>query len=258
MSSRTWTRGALSPERRLYDGECWRVVESQFHASTMKLVDSLEEQTRLEALLETVKPLVPAPCRHLHYLLSTPFRYEAPYPAGSRFRRAGLTPGVFYASEDARTAITELAFHRLLFFADSPSTPWPRAAGGYTAFSARVRGQGIDLTKPPLDRDRARWTHPTDYAQTQALADAAREAGAALLRYASARDTSGVNIAVLTCTAFSADTPLARQSWHLYFSAAGVRAICDFPESRLSFDREAFGRDPRVRGLTWDRQGQAS
>src|SRR6476659_4712923 len=116
MPSRTWTRAALSSERRRLAGTCWRMVEAQHRVSTMKLVDTLAEQSALESLLDATKPPVPPECRHLHYLLTTPFRYGAPYPTGSRFRRAGLTPGVFYASKTPTTAVAEMAFHRLLFF----------------------------------------------------------------------------------------------------------------------------------------------
>ena len=58
----------------------------------MKIVDTLAEQARLEELLEHSKPAVPPECRHLHYLLFTPFRYGAPYPRGSRFRRDRTDP----------------------------------------------------------------------------------------------------------------------------------------------------------------------
>jgi hypothetical protein len=97
MSSSTWTPVALSSEARPLSGVCWRLVEAQHHVSTLKLVDSLGEQQLLEDLIEDSKPPVPPECRHLHYLLSTPFRYGTAYPNGSRFRRAGLTDGVFYA-----------------------------------------------------------------------------------------------------------------------------------------------------------------
>src|SRR6266513_4203134 len=162
MSSATWTPGELWPERRRLAGPCWRVVESQHRVSTMKLVDTLEEQELLEILVDGTKPQVPPDCRHLHYLLATPFRYGAPYPSGSRFRRAGMTPGVFYASRTSSTAIAETTFHRLLFFADSPQTPWPIDAGDLTAFSVRFRtSAGIDLTAPPFATDLVHWTHPT-------------------------------------------------------------------------------------------------
>src|SRR4029450_13377129 len=157
MPSRTWTRAALSSERRRMSGVCWRVVEAQHRVSTMKIVDTLTEQTMLELLVDATKPPLPPDCRHLHYLLATPFRYGPPYPSGSRFRRAGLTPGVFYASKTSSTAVAEMSFHRLLFFADSPQKPWPADAGDLTAFSVRFRtSAGIDLTAPPFDADRAR------------------------------------------------------------------------------------------------------
>jgi hypothetical protein len=220
----------------------------------MKLVDTLAEQSLLESIVDASKPSLPAECEALHYLLSTPFRYGAPYPSGSRFRRPGMTPGVFYASKTPGTAVAEMAFHRLLFFADSPATPWPSDAGDYTAFSAQFRSQGgLDLAAAPFDADRARWTHPTDYTACQSLADVARDAGVAVLRYASARDRGGVNVAVLRCRAFAARDPAARQTWRLNFNAHGVRAVCDHPDARLEFDRDAFARDPRIAGLRWER-----
>src|SRR5262249_11712255 len=154
-----------------------------------KLVDTLEEQSLLEVLIEKTKPAVPPECRGLHYLLSTPFRYAAPHPIGSRFRRAGLTPGAYYASRRPETAIAEMAFHRLLFFADSPGTPWPANAGEYTAFSVTYRtSAALDLAAPPLDRDAASWTHRTDYDACQRLADTARAARIHVLLSTSVRD----------------------------------------------------------------------
>ena len=163
MSSPTWTPDALSAEQRRLTGTCWRLVEAQHRVSTLKLVDSLDEQALLERLIEQTKPPVPPECRHLHYLLSTPFRYGSVYPHGSRFRRAGMTPGVYYASRTAGTAVAEMTFHRLLFFADSPNTPWPANAAEFTAFSVRYAGAGIDLTAPPLSRDETAWMNWTNY-----------------------------------------------------------------------------------------------
>jgi len=255
MSLPTWTPDALWRERRRLSGTPWRVVEAQHRVSTMKLADTVEEQALLESVLEDTKPAIPADCLHLHYLMFTPFRYGAPYPSGSRFRRAGLTAGVFYASETAETAIAEMAFHRLLFFADSPATPWPLNAGEYTAFSVGFKTTaGLDLTRSPFDRDRGLWTDRTDYGPTQELADRARVAGVNALRYESARDPSGgANIALLTCQPFSSQKPLRRQTWRLHLGEHGVRAICDFPEQRLGFSRDAFAADPRIAQLGWAR-----
>jgi hypothetical protein len=257
MSSATWTPAALSRERRRLSGFCWRIVESQYRVSTMKLVDTADEQAALEQLLDQTKPPVPAECRGLDYLLFTPFRYGAPYPNGSRFRRAGYTAGVFYASEAPATAVVEMAFHRLLFFADSPATPWPANPAEYTVFSVGYKtAAALDLTRPPLNRDRDRWIDPADYAACQTLADEARTAGVEVLRYESARDRSsppGVNVALLTCRAFASRKPSARQTWRLYLSAAGARAICEHPDRRLEFTHDAFAADPRMAAFRWER-----
>ena len=220
----------------------------------MKIVDTLAEQARLEELLEESKPPVPAECRHLHYLLFTPFRYGGPYPRGSRFRRAGFTPGVFYASQTAATAMTEMAFARLLFFHNSPGTPWPVNPVEHTAFQVRFRTtRGLDLIAEPFNRERATWTDPTDYGPTQNLADAARAARVEALRYASVRDPGGVNVALLTCAAFTVTAPLARQTWRLHLTSRGARALCEDPERRLEFDRRFFAADPRIAAFDWNR-----
>jgi hypothetical protein len=258
MSSATWTPAALLRERRRLAGSCWRAVEAQHRISTMKLVDTVEEQAALEVLLDATKAPIPVECRQLHYLLFTPFRYGARYPGGSRFRREGYTPGVFYASDTPATAIAEMAFHRLLFFHDSPDTPWPVNAAEHTAFSVAFKtSSALDLTRRPLDRDRARWTDPVDYRACQDLAASARDAGVEVLRYESVRAVglpAGMNIALLTCRAFASRKPAARQTWRLHFNAHGVRAIGDAPEQRLEFGRDAFAADPRIGALRWARQ----
>jgi hypothetical protein len=221
----------------------------------LKLVDTLNEQAVLEDLIENTKLAIPPDCRHLDYLFSTPFRYGALYPQGSRFRRAGRTPGVYYAAEQARTAVAEMAFYRLLFFVESPATPWPSDPGEYTAFAAAVATErSIDLTVPPLDRNRACWTHLTNYAATQTLADAAGAASIEIIRYESVRDVhAGSNVALLTCRAFAQARPIERQTWRIRLSPSGVQAICEFPEMRVGFDRFAFAADPRIAAFTWDR-----
>ena len=130
MSSPTWTPAALRSELRPYEQRVWRVVEAQHHFSTRKIVDTATEQNLLEDLIEKAKPPVPIECRGLDWLLSTPFRYDAPYPIGSRFRRAGRTAGVFYAAETPETAVAEMAFHRLLFFAEFALDAVARQSGG--------------------------------------------------------------------------------------------------------------------------------
>jgi hypothetical protein len=254
MSSRIWTPDALSSERRRLTGICWRLVEAQHRVSTLKLVDSLDEQALLERLIEDTKPPVPPECRHLHYLLATPFRYGSVYPCGSRFRRAGITPGVYYASRTLDTAVAEMTFHRLLFFAESPKTPWPANAAEFTAFSVRFGGAGIDLTAPPFSRDQAAWMHLTAYESCQDLADAARAGALNIIKSRSVRDPGGgMNVALLSCRAFAQSEPAERQTWRIQFAAYGAAALCEFPDARLEFTRAAFAADPRVATLNWER-----
>src|SRR5262249_4203817 len=161
MPSRIWTPAELSSDARALGGSCWRLVEAQHRYSTLKLVDSVDEQAVLERLVDDTKPPVPLECRDLDWLLATPFRYGAAYPKGSRFRRAGMTEGVFYGSEEPATAVAEMAFYRLLFFAESPATPWPQNVGEYTTFAVSCRTRvALDLTGPPLHAARPHWTNP--------------------------------------------------------------------------------------------------
>lgn len=248
------SRDALAASAHRVSGACWRVVESQYYVSTLPLVDGVAEQRRLEELIEATKPTLPAECAGLNFLLSTPFRY-GPYPTGSRFRRAGATPGAFYASVAEETAIAEIAFYRLLFFAESPGTPWPANAGQHTAFAARYgSARAIDLTRPPLARRRKQWMHPTDYAPCQALADDARTAGIEIIRFASVRDPQHrLNVALLTCRAFRAAKPVERRSWGIRLGPTGVHAVREFPQASLEFGRDAFADDPRIAGFGWER-----
>jgi RES domain-containing protein len=255
MSSSTWTRAELSSSARALSGGCWRFVEAQHHVSTVKITDTLEEQKQLEALLEADKPPIPEECRALHYLLFTPFRYGAAYPHGSRFRRAGLTPGVFYASETARTAAIETAFHRLLFFAESPDTPWPANPGEYTAFRAEyATARAVDLIAPPLHKHSAIWMHPTSYEACQQLAEACRNEDIDVIKYQSVRDPApSANFAILRCRVFVNRQPTERQTWRIQLSSTGARIICEYPKMAFDLDRTVFAGDPRTAVLPWER-----
>lgn len=242
-----WTPVALASEARPWQGPVWRVVEGQAQVSTMKVVDTLEEQELLEQVLDRSKPAIPANCRHLHFLLATPFRYW-PYENGSRFRRAGQTDGCLYTSSTPETAIAEQAFYRLLFFLEAPGMRWPGNPMEQTAFSVQVRsGLVIDLTTPPLDRDAAQWTHPTDYGSCQELADAARQAGVEAIRYRSVRDPQrGMNLAVLTPDALVSTQPETLQTWRLFFGPRAVQAFREMPRTAIEFKFEVWAADPRI------------
>jgi hypothetical protein len=241
-------------EPKPYKADVWRLVEAQHRVSTLKITDTLDEQALLESMIESTKPSLPPECDGLDYLLAAPFRYGAVYPAGSRFRRAGRSAGVFYASEDVETAVAEVAFYRLLFYAESPGTPFPDAATDYSAFAARIRTENSIVISAPCFDTKA-LMHLSDYGRCQDLADEGRRQGVELIRYPSVRDPGkGVNAAVLTPAAFTVKRPVDWQSWRIRTGSNGVSALCDFPVIRLSFDRGAFAADMRLAGFDWERR----
>lgn len=240
-----WTPTALASEARAGRGVIWRAVEDQHRASTRKLVDTVEEHDVLEELLDQDKPPYPAEVDELHYLLKTPFRYHPPPPHGSRFRRPLSDDGVFYACEEIRTALAELAYWRLRFFRDAPGAILPRQEERLTVFSTRYASKRrLDLTQPPLVKDRKRWTRPNDYGDTQLLAERAREAGIEVIRYESVRDAQrGANVALLTPAVFTHREPLAQQTWFLYLAPTEVnftRALAQGAEDRWVFPVTQF------------------
>ncbi|NKB29243.1 MAG: RES domain-containing protein [Rhodobacteraceae bacterium] len=220
---------------RPYRGQVWRLVEAQHVVSTTRLVDNLDEQRVLENILEQTKPPVPADCAHLDYLLAAPFRYGC-YPTDSRFRRKGRTPGVYYASERPETAVAEVVWYRLRFYRESPDTPLPVTAADYTAIACRVAtDQAIDLTEPPLAA-RSDWRDPDDYSACLDLADQARDAGVAVIRYASARHPEGwPNVALLTCAAFADAHPRLRRSIRIHLRRDSAQIFVDAPRARYEF-----------------------
>ena len=254
MSSIIWTPDELLSSSRPLSGQCWRVVESQSKGSTLKLTDTLPEQLVLEDLIEATKPRIPEQCADMHYLLFTPFRYS-PYPHNSRFRRSGFTSGVFYGAESSETAVAEKAFYRLLFFSESPDTPWPANPIDHRAFAAEFNTRlAVDLTVAPLNFHRSHWTNLTDYTACLEFADAAKSAGIEAIRYESVRDPSSrSNLALLSPSVLMSAQRFAEETWIFHFSKSGVRAICESPTKSLAFDPRTFSADPRTASWRWDR-----
>lgn len=236
----------LREAARRISAKPWRVVEAQHRASTLRLVDTLDEQRVLEDLLEASKPPLPPEAAHLHYLLATPFRYPAPPPAGSRFRGIG-DAGVWYGAQHVHTALAEVAYWRLRFLADSPATPdWPAVA--HTALRASVAGRAIVLADRLFADGQNRWEDPVSYVDTQKLARSAREAGIALIRYRSVRDPAHRDcIAVLTPTAFRQATPLEQHTWLLKVTRERVIAEASVSGERIEFEAAVFGMGTAAR-----------
>lgn len=239
MSSITWTAEELSSNFKRRSSKCWRVVEAQHINSTLKLVDGLKEQERLEDLLDDSKPKIPEELKNHDYLIFTPFRYR-PYPRGSRFRREGQKEGVFYGAETPETAVAEKAHQTLQFFRESPDTPVPDNAIPHTAFQvAYSTAKLLDLTEPPFDVNKKIWTHPDQYEPCQQFADEARKANTEVLKTHSVRCKSkGINIVILSPKPFKELRPTSRQTWSFTVSKNKdkVIALSEFPSSRIEFE----------------------
>jgi len=238
------TPTALASEFRRYRRDVWRVVEAQHRISTNRLAGSLEQQQRLEDLADSAKPDLPKAAQGLHYLLASPFRYG--HGLASRFRRAGERPGIFYASETERTAITETAYWRLRFFSRSPGFLPGSRTSEHLSFSVPLALAGlIDLTQPPFAAERERWTDPADYSACQDLAARVRGAGGQAIRAHSARDPEGINLALLDPAGFGRPAPDHGRGWHLRLEGARLTAMAAFPSDEvLAFTPEQFGLPP--------------
>jgi len=240
IATKPFTADTVEAAARNLSAKPWRIVEAQHRVPTMRLVDTLDEQRVLEDMLEASKPPVPEEARALHYLLSTPFRYPAPPPVGSRFRGIG-DPGVWYGADVVETALAEVAYWRLRFLSDSPETP-DLLPVPHTAFRASIGGSTIALSRAPFDRQRRQWEDSASYVATQALARVAREANVAMIRYRSVRDPEHrAAVAVLTPKAFRKSEPLEQRTWLIKVGRAQVLAESDLGRERLSFEPEVLG-----------------
>ena len=234
------TPSALASEVRPYRGRVIRIVEAQHQISTNRLAANAADQALLEALADEVKPQLPEAARHLPWLLASPFRYGLGRP--SRFRAPDVLPGIFYASEDIETAVTEAAYWRLVAFSRSPGFQQPRTPTPMSAFSVAVSAPTIlDLTLGELARRSEAWTHPTDYAATQQLAADAREIGVMAIRAPSARLRDGINLAVLDPVAL-VPPPSPHSSWA--FTAADDTFIATREMSATAMRFTVDGFDP--------------
>lgn len=204
----------------------WRGVETQYIAASMKLVDSLEEQDLLEALLEGNKPPPQGQANRQHYLLLSPFRYFPQHE--SRFRPAQRS-GLWYGAATLDGACSEVAYWRLRFLRDSTGL----AVDGeliteHTFFQASVNGRAINLMAEPWSKLSHLWKHSSDYRQTQALAEAARQASIDWIQYESVRAPCCALAAVLTPAAVRAapaKLERSKQEWVCKTTRHGVMMI---------------------------------
>jgi len=184
--------------------QVWRGVEAQHVVSTMKLADTKEEQSLLEALLETSKPPLPTAAQGKHYLLSTPFRYSPTYE--SRFRPAGAR-GQWYGANTAYGVCAELAYYQHRFLSESEGITDGALLTRHSLFRADIQGRALDLTVAPWVQAREQWVHPSDYTATQSLAASAQQKGVQWVRYESARAQGEYCAVVFDPSALSEPSP---------------------------------------------------
>lgn len=242
MSLNIWTQCAAKFELATLRAEPWRVVEFQGTGSTLKLVDTQEEEQLLEELIDSVKGDVPKDMPvHLDYLLFTPFRHP-PLRYGSRF---GTTTerSIWYGSEVLRTALAERAYYRLLFLEGTTAALEP-LVDRVTAFRALVGTEHCaDLTLPPFDLFTDGISSPVTYEHSQPLGRALRKAGVHAFRFQSARDPmQGVNVGLFE-PVFTSPRPSSQETWTCVARKALVAFSRDLPMRAAQserFDRDMF------------------
>lgn len=249
MSLSIWTRCGGKSNVRQFSAQPWRAVEAQHVVATNKLVDSFADQEELERIIDAHKPpLPPGPeFAGLHFLLFTPFRYP-PLRNGSRFGRRHER-GIWYGSDEQRTAFAEVAYYRLLFLEGTTAELEPLRVNMSVFRTSVSTAAGVDLTLPPFDAYRADLSSPTSYEVPQQLGAEMRAAAVAAFRFASARDaTGGTNIALLR-PAFEHENPETPETWVCRVSRQLVewapanvpsRGLHTFPRSQF----EVGGRLP--------------
>ncbi len=223
MTEGTWTDAWFDSGVSGMSMRAWRGVEAQHIVSTMRLVDTFEEQEVLEGLLEQSKPPAPLMRSPKHYLLFTPFRYRPAHP--SRFRRAG-TRGIWYGAEELYAACAEVAYWRHRFILDSAAFAKSELLTEHTFFQVQVDGTSIDLMSPPWNAAGPAWTHGSDYSQTHSVAEAARERAVQWICYESVRAPGHRCAAVLDVEALEMiDNGATQQTWHCKATRESVMMV---------------------------------
>lgn len=210
----------------------FRMVETQYIAATMRLVDSADEQQMLEDMLETSKPPLPPQANGLHYLLAAPFRYVP--QTGSRFRAVN-SPGIWYGADDAYCACAEIAYWRQRFLLDSAGLMKQSTSTEHSMYEAMVQGRALDLLSHPWVLAQKHWMHPSDYTETQKLATLVRDSlsGVTWIRYASVRASDHVCAAVFDPCSLTMVTSDGRyEQWHCHTTADRVT----LSNGRVRFD----------------------
>lgn len=199
-------------------GPVVRITDRQGYQASERWTDSLQEQARLELLIERVKP--PAPPGQ-HRLLTTPFRYP-PLRSGSRFTAADQRE-LFYGARGLGTVLAERAFHALRLLEGSPLPEGKVIQRQQTSFHVEIAAErGLQLQHCLSAAALAEVTDPCSYQASQALGRQLRQLDVEAFEVPSAR-ASGESpcVGVLTPAVFTS-TPFDLQDWALEIRPDGV------------------------------------
>ncbi|TNC80802.1 MAG: hypothetical protein C9356_11810 [Oleiphilus sp.] len=183
-----------------------RLVESQQKSATFEVAGfDPDKHDVLEALLERHKPKLDEALDQRHYLIKTPFRYP-PLRHGSRFG-SRHERGIFYASYTDACLFAEVAYYRFVFLEDMDVPLEDPIITEHSLFGVRVETtKAIALDEGRFDEDRETWRNTDNYGPCQRFGRLAREQGADIIRYFSARTNDGArNVAVLNHEAIVSD-----------------------------------------------------
>jgi hypothetical protein len=231
-------------------GAVLRLVQQQGINSLDPLVDNLEQLARLEALVETSKPLAQAAGAGTpsHPLLATPFRYP-PLRHGSRFG-SRQQRGMFYGSRSRSGSLVEGAFYALLFWEgliDPPPAPIRRRQTLFSVLLNASLGQQLQAITDQAAQFSLR--HPMDYGPSQQLGEWMRDRGIEAFEYRSARSSDSlIQVGVLTPAVFQS-TPFDPVEITTEITADHAAFLCHDDARLHRFPRELFlidGQFPRA------------
>lgn len=210
-----WRREWIDQHAEPRSMTAFRMVETQYIAATMRLVDSFDEQRLLEEMLEESKPGLPVEARDAHYLLAAPFRYWPVTP--SRFRAVNM-PGIWYGADDPYCACAEIAYWRQRFLLDSAGLAKQHLSTEHSMYEVAIDGISVDLLSDPWTQAESHWKHHSDYTETQKLGALVRSsARVEWIRYASVRAEGHVCAAVFDVRCLTMVTADNRyEQWHCH------------------------------------------
>lgn len=219
-----------------YRQRAFRYVEKQSQIATSELVDSEQEQLRLEELLEENKPPVPEDATGLNWLLRSSFRYP-PLEYGSRFGSV-TNRGILYLSETLLALEAEAAFYAYLFYSDMVTPPNSALRRQYTVISVLVDTHL--MVDASLLAESESLSDPASWHQSQRFGERVREQGGEVIRYASARvnqqeqdQNRECNLAVISPSAIAGNgEPEACGSYVSLTDREGVRMQGVFGKTR--------------------------